>query len=102
MESPAVTAPTFCLVPGCTRPGIFERDRGRVCATHLSVGVLSRSEAEAFVGRHVPHGTHYRRAIVHDAARLLRGITSGLTDARSASVRAAALRVLREMRGETP
>ncbi len=97
-----MTAPTFCLVPGCTRPGIFERASGRVCATHLSVGVLSRSEAEAFVARHVPPGTRYRRAIVHDAARLLRGITSGLSDTRSATVRAEALRVLREMRGATP
>ncbi len=97
-----MTAPTFCLVPGCTRPGLFERDRGRVCATHLSIGMLSRSEAEAFVARHVAPGTRYRRAIVHDAARLLRGITSGLTDARSAAVRAEALRVLAKMRGESP
>ncbi len=97
-----MTAPTFCLVPGCTRPGIFERDNGRVCSTHLSIGMLSRSEAEAFVARYVAPGTRYRREIVHDAARLLRGITQSLSTARSADVRSEALRVLAKMRGETP
>lgn len=85
--------PTFCMRPGCTRPGLFVRASGRVCGDHFADTQLSPGEAEAFAATLVKPHTPFREAVVIDAARLLRGIARPGVQA---TVRALAMGALRQ------
>lgn len=94
--------PSFCVVFGCIKPGLFDRPHGRVCGDHFGLTTLSRRDAVEYVRKLVPHGMSHRIAIVNDAAGLLLGESKLPDHPRANFIRGQALALLRGVKAATP